>query len=166
MNRWIDLAARMQADGETCANSANSAKTPPDRIEPAPIGPNDTVGTVSFPADVVVGLKALQAMAAPRIARPEIWPGVVADAFRLTSEGWAAQALSLGWTPLDLWGCSPVARGNPDHEGLAVWLDGRRILLLDERTCIVDAGAGARAVFTRREPAVGALLWDLGKAAC
>jgi hypothetical protein len=62
---------------------------------------------------------------------------------------------------LDLWGCSPDIGGNPDHDGLAVWLDGRRILLLDERTCIVDAGAGARAVFTRRPIDGAVLLWEI-----
>jgi hypothetical protein len=67
---------------------------------------------------------------------------------------------------MDLWGCSPVPGGNTDHEGLAVWLDGRRILLLDERTCIVETGPDARSIFNRRSTEGAVFLWDLGKGSC
>ncbi len=155
---------RLQAKATLKATGSAPAKGAKGGFDPFA-----SVGVARFhelPAACADGFARLQAMPPPRITRPEVWSEIVADALRLAADGWAMQALALGWTSLDLWGCSPVARGNPDHGGLAVWLDGRRILLLDERTCIVDAGAGARAVFTRREPAVGMLLWDLGKAAC
>lgn len=154
MGKWLDLAAQLEAEPGNWDNRDDSDNSPANV-------PNVPNVPYSLPATIRAGLVSLQAMAAPRITRPEIWPGVVADALRLSSEGWAAQAMGLGWSPLDLWGCSPVTRGNPDHDGLAVWLDGRRILLLDERTCIVNAGTGARAVFTRRRSTGAALLWNI-----
>lgn len=159
MGKWLDLAAQFEAE----AGSGDNRDVRDNSAANVPIVPNVPQ---SLPSDVRAGLVTLQAMAAPRLARPEVWPGVVADAGCLASDGWAVQALSLGWTPLDLWGCSPVVGGNPDHEGLAVWLGGRRILLIDERTCLVDTRAGGRAMFTRRDPAGAVLLWDLGRAKC
>ncbi len=154
MGKWLDLAAQLEAE-------AGSGDNRDDRDNSTANVPNVPNVPQSLPAAVRAGLATLQTMAAPRITRPEIWPGVVEDALRLAGDGWAVQALSLSWSPLDLWGCSSVAGGNPDHDGLAVWLDGRRIVLLDERTCIVDAGAGARAVFTRRASTGAVLLWDI-----
>lgn len=128
---------------------------------------HETHETSSLPDALIRGLEALTRMVPPRITKPEVWPVVVADALRLADDGWAAQALGLGWGPVDIWGCSPDVGGNPDHDGLAVWLAGRRVLLLDERTCIVETGPVARSVFTRRKvpPAGAVLLWDLGKGA-
>ncbi len=156
---WRDFEAQSRL-ANACDNSDNS-----DVSSPGPLVRHTNVTNVtnvrSLPSDLQAGLVRLQAMSAPRITRPQVWPEIVSDALRLASEGWAPQAIALGWGPLDLWGCSPDGGGNPDHEGLALWLDGRRILLLDERTCIVDAGAGARVVFTRRPFEGAVLLWEI-----
>lgn len=130
--------------------------------------------TVSFPRgetdetslseEVTAGLEQLATIRPPRLTRPELWSAIVADALRLAADGWAAHALRLGWSPLELWGCSPDRGGNPNHEGLAVWLDGRRVLLIDDATCIVESGPDARSVFHRRSVAAGGVfLWNLGK---
>ncbi len=156
MGKWLDLAAQLEAE-------AGSGDNRDDRDNSTANVPNVPNVPQSLPAAIRAGLATLQTMAAPRITRPETWPGVVADAVRLASDGWAAQTIALGWTPLDLFGAITDPEGDPAADGLAVWLDGRRILLLDERTCIVAAGAGARAVFTRREPAGAVLLWDISK---
>lgn len=116
-----------------------------------------------LPAACAAGLVRLSDMATPSITRPEVWMPIVSDALRLATDGWAAQALALGWTELDLWGCSPVCGGNAAHDGLAVWIDGRRPLLIDETSCMVEAGPGAHAIFNRRRSAGSVFLWDLGK---
>ena len=120
--------------------------------------PRGETDETSLPEDVAVGLERLATIRPPRITRPEPWSAVAADAVRLAADGWAAQALRLGWHPLELWGCSPDRGGNPDHEGLAIWLDGRRVLLVDDATCIVESGPDARSV-----AAGGVLLWNLGR---
>jgi hypothetical protein len=88
---------------------------------------------------------------------------VVADAVRLASDGWAVHALGLGWSALDLWGCSPEPGGDADQDGLAVWIDGRRVLLLDADSCIVESQPRAHSVFNRCSVAAGGVfLWDIG----
>ncbi len=152
--KW--LRANSDGDGGQAAKVAKPAK-----VEPA-LATLATLAGDQLPAELCDGLRHLQSMRPPNITRPQVWCAVVADAVRLAADGWASQALALGWGSLDLWGCSPDAGGNPDHDGLTLFLNGRRILLLDGRTCIVDAGAGARAVFTRRASTAGAvLLWDI-----
>jgi len=115
-----------------------------------------------LPAPIRAGLYELLRQPCPRITRPEAWPEIIGDAVRLADEGWATQALALGWEPAHLWGCSPDRGGNTDHDGLAVMLAGRRIILLDERAAIIDAGNGARALFNVRLMPGAVLLWELG----
>ena len=126
-----------------------------------PKGGNDE--TRLLPPAVTTGLARLQALPIPRITRPEVWPEIVADALRLVDEGWAQQALALGWQPFHLWGCSPDRGGNTDHDGLAVMLAGRRIVLLDERMALIEAGTGAHALFNVRPMPGAVLLWELGR---
>jgi len=116
-----------------------------------------------LPAPIRAGLYELLRQPCPRITRPEVWPEIIGDAVRLADEGWAAKALALGWPPLALWGCSPDKGGNPDHDGLAVILARRRIVLLDERIAIIEAGAGARVLFNVRSMAGAVMLWELGR---
>lgn len=166
MSRWVERAACLEGAGETCANSANRANRGPATADPVPNGTNDTIGTAPLPASVVMGLRSLAKMAAPRVTRPEVWPEIVADALNLASEGWAVRALSLGWSPLNLWGCSPLRgdEANPDHDGLAVRLCGRRLILLDDSGALIDAGGNHRARFSRRHHSDGAIfLWELGR---
>jgi hypothetical protein len=87
---------------------------------------------------------------------------VLADAARLASEGWASQALALGWSPFDLFGAIASQDGDPDGNGLAVWLRGRKVLAVTE-TCASVEESGGRAYFNRRERSGAVLLWELGK---
>jgi hypothetical protein len=114
-----------------------------------------------IPADAAQGLHRLGAARCPPITRPAVWPEIVADALRLIDEGWATQALALGWLPLHLWGCSPEKGGNEAQDGLAVVLAGRRIILLDDRSAIIESGAGTRRVFSVRPMTGAILLWEL-----
>ena len=106
------------------------------------------------------GLDRLQRDRQPRISNPGAWPVVVADALRLEKEGWAAQAIALGWHPLQLFGCSPAVGGDPDLDSLAVWLAGRRLVLIDGRRAVAAEG-DLRSVFVRRSWEGAAFLWDL-----
>ena len=148
------------------ARAGLSAGAEPAKGAKGGFDPFESAGTGHFhglPAACADGLARLQAMPTPRITRPEVWLAIVADALRLARDGWAAQALALGWSIAEIWGCSPVRSGNPDHDGLAVWIDGRRVLLLDDGCCIVETGPNARSVYNRRGAGGATLLWDLGR---
>lgn len=159
MGKWLDFAARLEAEAVGGDNRDNRDESPP-YVPNVPFVPH------SLPVALGQNLDVLAGMGAPRLAHPERWPGIVADALRLVREGWATQALCLGWEPLEIWGCCPLVDGDPAADGLAVWLEGRRVLLLDDKTCIVASGSSDRSIFTRGCAEGAVLLWDLGKAPC
>jgi hypothetical protein len=118
--------------------------------------------TPELPAACADGLRRLQSMPSPRLMRPDLWPLVVSDALRLARDGWAANALALGWSELDLFGAVPDPHGEPAGDGLAVWLAGRKVLALCASFAVADDGDGGRSYFNRREQVGAVLLWSLG----
>ncbi len=116
---------------------------------------NDT----SLAGNLRKGISRLRTMGPPAITRPEVWPRIVEDAARIVDGGWAEQALDLGWSPGDLFGAD--AGADPIWQSLTVWLGGRRLLLIDERTAVAAEG-NARHVYTRRARSDAVMLWDLG----
>lgn len=153
MGRWSDLAAERKEAGGGVNNRNNSNNSP----DPAPIDPIEPIVPRSLPPSIAEGLALLPKLPAPRLSLP-VWPAIVADALRLVSEGWASTALRLGWSPLHLWGA------HLDTPGLAVWLCGRRIILLGESSCTVADSPDRRSVFNLRDPAPGTcFLWEYGR---
>ena len=112
------------------------------------------------------GLVALRTMPAPRLLHPDRWPLVVSDALSLAHDGWAAKALALGWSPLDLFGAVPDPAFDLAGDGLAVWLGGRRLIALCGTYAVVNIEGGGQSYFNRRQAEGAVLLWDLGKAQC
>jgi hypothetical protein len=110
----------------------------------------------NLPRELSEGLAALLVMPRPNMAEPEVWTTIVSDAVWLAESGWALQALKLGWEVRELFGVSADA----GWQSLAVWLDGRRPLLIGERTAFVDKD-GWRAIFNRRPAAEAILLWEV-----
>ena len=139
MDSWRDLAARIVAE--------ESGVPAAPGVEP--------------------GLLALRGMRPPRrLCDARHWDEIKADAIRLQREGWADAATALGWHPLEIFGCG--ASSSADFEGLAVWIAGRRLLLLDAQSALVATPDG-RASFDRRARARAmhaanpVFLWDLGR---
>lgn len=114
----------------------------------------------AIPPEIAMGLNRLREMRVPRISRPEVWREIVADALRLSSEGWAATAIGLGWTPLELWGASTQPDPWDDEHGLAVWLSGRTLVLIDDTMALVRDGT-RRLVFNRHEMTSAQYLWEI-----
>ncbi len=79
-------------------------------------------------AAIEAGLIKLRGRRPPKLTRPNMWAGVVLDAVQIHSQGWAEKALGLGWSILDLYG---IGKDSHDFAGLAVWLEGRKMLMLD-----------------------------------
>jgi len=159
MSSWRDYARKIEAPGPG-ANSAASANSPPAEPQKAPIGTNGTNGA-ALPASIRSGLAALAKAPAPRLKQPEAWPAICADAQRLADDGWVAIALAMGWDAFDLFGAVSDPHGDPDANGLAVWLDGRKVLAICG-AFVVAMGSDGRAYFNRRERKGARLLWTLG----
>ena len=156
MGKWSDLARatiESREGGDNRDNRDNSTKIRPI-VSNVPIVPHE------LPAAIVLGLRKLEAMPVPRINNPKVWPDVVADALLLEAQGWAATAISLGWSPLQLWGVSPLADPYDDEHGLAVWTTARPVVLIDEATAIVRDGT-RRHIYRRHDMTGARLLWDL-----
>ncbi|WP_305171856.1 hypothetical protein [Sphingomonas aurea] len=136
--------------------------------QPDPEAPVEAVEAFGLPAHLSADLRRLERLPAPRaIQRVENWREVVADAMRLARGGWAASALALGWTAADLFGVG--SRDSWDCEGLAVWLRGRSLLLIDEHRAVAEGGAG-REAFVRGGMGHGThptvtpiMLWEFGR---
>jgi hypothetical protein len=152
MLSWRDMAADIRAARKT-------EESPPPAAQAG--------SGLVLPSAVTLGIHKLTSLRAPRVTRPAVWAEVVADACRLANDGWAAQALALGWSVGDLFGIGP--KDDWDFEGLAVWLRSRKLLLLDADTAIAADGEG-RDYFERggarhgRMPTIDpVMLWDFGR---
>lgn len=117
---------------------------------------------LALPNELVEGLSALREMPVPAPARslPQEWHRITEDALWLWREGWAAQALSLGWEPLHLFGIKPDLASDA-RPGLAVRLFGHRKVMLAADHAIIVAGERDRINFDVRDPAGAILLWEL-----
>jgi hypothetical protein len=147
---WRDVAATVMAEGAKPA--------------PAPL-----VENFGLPDDLANALRRLERMPPPRkLVQVVNWRCVVVDAMTLARDRWAAKAMALGWSAGDLFGIGP--RDDWDFQGLALWLDGRRIVLLDDSRAIAADAAGYRMSFDRGGMRHGAhptiepvMLWDFGR---
>ncbi len=155
---WRDY----ETGSPTCDNTDNRDKTAFETVHHGSFVP--IVSSVTaLPSAISSGLVTLKSMAAPRLQRPERWPRVVSDALRLARDGWAAKALALGWSPLDLFGAGADEAGDPFADGLVVRLESRPIIASCASFATIDAGTGGR-VFLHRATNEGArLLWSLGQ---
>lgn len=164
MASWRDYAQTVEPDGPTCANSVVSADSTTPRAVMAPIGPNDTNGTgsLSLPLAVARGVEALPRMSCPRDVASPRWPIAVADALKLARDGWAAKAIALGWHDLELFGAVTDAAGDPFGDGLAVWLNGRKLVAMTA-TCATVVDGGGQYFYHRREQVGARLLWEIAR---
>lgn len=148
---WRDVAASVMAEGDKPAANLQAEN-------------------FGLPDGLANALWRLERMPPPsRLVQHMNWRGVVADAMTLARDRWAAKALALGWNAGDLFGIGP--RDDWDFQGLALWLDGRRVVLLDDQRAIVaDASGGLRSAFDRGGMRHGThptitpvMLWDFGR---
>ncbi len=136
------------------------------REQPAVLPP--VAETFGLPDRLAASLRVLEYMPAPRkIEQGDTWRGIVRDALGIARGGWAANAMAFGWSAGDLFGIGP--RGDWEFSGLAVWLRGRSIVLLDQQRAIVADG-DRRAAFTRggmghgtRPTVIPVMLWEFGR---
>lgn len=94
------------------------------------------------------------------VTQPTAWPLILSDAIRLIDGGWTAQALALGWTIHDLFS---AARGRDYGNGLAIWLNGRPLALIDESGAMAKTGNGYAYFHRRHDVQDRVLLWEIGR---
>lgn len=128
-----------------------------------PFDGSQSVRFQGLPDNIINGLTCLDGMARPRLQRTENWEPVLADVRRLVGDGWAAQALNLGWSALDIFGAVSDALSDPNADGLVVKLNGRKVLALCASFATVAQPDGGRAFIYRDSTEGAVLLWDLGK---
>lgn len=157
---WRDILDKVLAEREGVAIRSVSPVSSPEGVETAPNRPNRPNGTL--PADLVAGFGVLASMPCPTKARSDRWDEVVRDALAL-SETWAVQAFGLGWSALDLFGAVTDPAGDPYCDGLAVKLDGRRVLAICKTFATVADANGGRTCLYRGETSGARLLWALGR---
>lgn len=129
MGKWLDLAREMDC---ACAVSAVSADNPSKCAKSTNCTDQTRSGERAKELIAILdGVDRLKAMPVPRGMPPTVWRNFVTDARWLAHHGVAAEALSQGWTHLDLFGISR----DEQWQCLAAWIGGRR----DEhaRACIL-----------------------------
>jgi hypothetical protein len=92
------------------------------------------------------------------------WQSFIDDSGRFLDGGWAKKAASLGWGPLDLFGCDRErCFARIDHAGLLWLLNGDRLVEFDRRMATIERRTGARQTFRRRPVLVEevGLAWEL-----
>lgn len=121
-----------------------------------------------LPPDLANGLERLNRTPTARFRGDKaVWARVVDDAHALAVDGWAAKALALGWSPYDVFGIG--LRDSLDFAGLAVWLEGREVVVMNADRAMIRTVKGM-AYFERGgwghgrdASAPPVLLWQFGR---
>lgn len=123
-----------------------------------------------LPLELELGLDKLPTVRAARGVQPSLWRQMVQDALRLRDDGWAKQALAMGWPALHLFGWS--GSEYVSDYSLVEWLRGRDVRAI-LRGCSATAGAigcfviegndGQRVAFNMRPRPIERMLWEAGQ---
>ena len=108
------------------------------------------------------GLATLNAMTTPPDIPEARWSRIVDNAARF-ADRWGRQAVDLGWSVRDVFGCHPDRPwGRTDQAGL-VWLIGdHEVVAITDDTAVIQTSTGNRLTYYRRGQAGEALMWQLG----
>lgn len=153
--------ANFAEDAGEVAKAAKVAKVSPNPQQHSQLSQLSQAD--ALPEAVRAGLDILREMKPPKWCDPLAWRLSVTAALRLVSGGWASQAIALGWTPLDLFGAVADPDGDSAADGLAVKLNGRRVLAICDSFATVEDEGGGRSYLYRGETSSARLLWDLGR---
>jgi hypothetical protein len=116
-----------------------------------------------LPREIADGVHAILSANGAQGILPHRWPRVQRDVLRLLEGGWAQQALNLGWTAADLFGCDRRAPWHRlDRAGLVLLVGGHEIVELTEDVAALRTSTGSVLRYRRRPPArsPAALLWE------
>jgi hypothetical protein len=104
-------------------------------------------------------LRRLSGKGPPRDVLEERWGALIDDVDYIASM-WGKLAYESGWSLLHLFGCSPGLARRLDRDGLAVLLNGRRVIDLQGDHAVIANENGASHRFRRKSVSGAVLLWD------
>ena len=117
-----------------------------------------------LPREIADGVRGILSADGTRGIPPHRWPRVQRDAARLVEDGWAREALTLGWTAADLVGCDRRAPWHRlDRAGLVLLTGGHEIVELTGEVAALRTSTGSVLRYRHRQSAIPpvALLWEL-----
>jgi hypothetical protein len=156
MGKWTELAARLEREAEACDVSDISANR---SVEGANVAIVTNVTATGSPVVAVWrdALASLDPDDAPACIRPDRWRRLLLDADAFLTD-WGNQAAALGWSTIDLFGCSPGFARRLDRDGLVTGLEGRVVTMMTDTHAMIDAGDGKLWRHERRDRP-GAVTW-------
>jgi hypothetical protein len=145
-----------------CAAPPLLREPPADPPRPGTASPTGTIATW------VNGVARLRAIPPPPIYPQHAWQQLIIDAERFL-DGWAQQAVALGWPIWELFGCHRGAPwGRIAGMGLILLLRGDEIAALTRSEAMIRTRTGARQIYRRRprDPLCTGdrcLIWELDR---
>lgn len=117
-----------------------------------------------LPKLIVEGLRVLRDRPAPNVTRPDLWNEIATDAVLFAFDGWAGEALSLGWTTHQVFGCAAARKGDDYLLGITGRLTGRRVLGVSGVSVTVKEGGTSLSLARPRQHDTGVVyLWEYGR---
>ena len=113
--------------------------------------------SLSLPTDWVEGLIRMSNALPPERCSEDRWEQVLEDVDYVV-EHWAGPACAAGWQLLELFGCAPNLGRRLDLCGLAVLLEGRKVVSVNEEGIVIATGAD-RHSFRRKRMEGSVPLW-------
>ena len=115
-----------------------------------------------LPREWAEGLAILCTIPNPLNTPDETWRTIVNSAAKF-ADIWGQQAVDLGWSVRDVFGCNPLRpQDRVDQAGL-VWLIGEgEVVAITADTAVLLMPTGSRLTYFRRGQAGEALIWRLG----
>jgi hypothetical protein len=155
-----DLLARLRQH-KTQIVALLAAAEPADDAAPAPGAANQV--DQDLPAEVADGVRAILGAEGARGIPPSRWSQIQRDTRHLVQRRRLHEALALGWTTADLFGCDQRAPWyRLDRSGLVLVIGGHEIVDLNSDIATLRARTGSELRYRRRPPAKPpvALLWQ------
>jgi hypothetical protein len=151
----------------SCFTDPHACFTPMKHGDPQKTAISEPCFTVSFPRDethetnLVASWREHLANLDPDTPPPPIscdrWRRLLLDADCFLTD-WGNQAAALGWSTIDLFGCSPHFARRLDRDGLVTGLEGRVVTMMTDSHAMIDAGDRKLWRHERRDRS-GAVTW-------
>ena len=173
MGKWMERAARMKGENP-CANSVIGAESPDPQGSDGPYGTVGAIGT--DPPDATIAapsppnewglshetywrLRRLSTSPAGRsLTKPELWGGFVCDAVLFAKNGWAAKAVALGWSEMEIFGLAQTGK----WLGVTSRLFGCKVLGLTADLVTVRELRGTNRLLRLPPRDDAVMLWEIG----